>query len=222
MSQSHLNRRKLLQSSVLGLLAIPTSACLGAWRRESVNQVIAKTGAIAVPNSTKQTTSFSLPVQFAVEITGSTEAGSFGPLPALLELTASQADDLNPFVVSLYMVAQSDEELVNGSIFWQSFVPESPQRDEHFSQVTVSNNQVQLQVSPSSADFRGDVMWFTQLTGTLAEMMGGNLRSGAVPTTGTMIFVIEGNQISGQMQLSGMSDLGIESIYQAQFSGQQS
>ena len=222
MPQSYLNRRKLLQSFCLGLLAVPTSACLGAWRRESANQAIAQTDAITVPNLTKQISSLSLPTQFAIEITGQTEAGSFGPLPARLEITAPQADDPNPLVVSLYMVAQSDDELVNGSIFWQSFVPESPQRDEHFSQVTINDDQVQLQVSPSPADFRGDVMWFTQLTGTLAEMMGGNLRSGAVPTTGTMIFVIEGNQISGELQLSGMSDLGIESIYQAQFSGQQS
>lgn len=221
MSRSHLNRRQLLQLSSLGLLAVPTSACVGAWRRDSTTPPIAQTAPLPVPSLAQSVSDLSLPVRFTVDLVGETEAGAFGPLPALLELAVPQGDDPNPLLVSLYMAAQNDEELVNGSIFWQSYVLESPQRDEHFSRVEVDGSQVQMQVSPSEVSFRGDVMWFTQLTDSLAEMMGGNLRSGVVPSEGRMTFAIEGNEVTGQMQLTGMSDLGVSSTYQAEFSGPQ-
>ena len=221
MLRPYLNRRKLLQSSFVGLLTVPISAGLGRWRHESRGQAIAKTGAIVTPTATKQISEVPLPAIFAVEITGETDAGSFGPLPARLELTAPQGDDPNSLMVLLYMDAQRDDELGLGSIFWQSFLPESAQRDEYFSRVTVNGNRVQMQINPSDAIFRGDVTWFTQLTGSLAEALGGNLRSGVVPTEGTMAFTLDGSQISGEMSLSGVSDMGVTSTYQAQFSGQQ-
>ena len=121
------------------------------------------------------------------------------------------------------MTAETDAELVNGSVFWQSYTAGHPKQDEHFSRVSVSNRQVQLQVNPSDDFLRSDVMWFTQIgSDPLGNTLGGSsMRSGAMPTAGTMTFTIENGQVSGEIQLSGMTDLGLSSTYRATFSGRQ-
>ena len=178
---------------------------------------------VASPLPKQQSTiveGITIPSTFQIILEGTTEAGEFQALPAVLELSPAQPGDPNPTLVSLYMTGQAASDPVIGSIFWQSF---TPGQSEHFSQVTIIDNQIQLQVSPSDSSLRSDVMWFTQITGTLAELMegsGGSTRSAAMPTTGSLTFTINGDRISGEMQLSGQTDLGASSIYNARFSGQ--
>ncbi len=210
---SQLTRRALLSSIVGGLLAIPAAAWAGTQRKE----MLLSLGALKQRESLIE--GIAVPATFSIALEGATEAQAFGPLPAVIELLPPSPQDPNPLQISLYMAAQSETELMNGSIFWQSFSPDLPNRDSHFSQVTVSNGQGQMQVNPSEDSFRSDVMWFTEITGTLAELLEGHTRSAAVPNEGTLTFAITGDQISGEMQLTGTTDLGAASTYQARFSG---
>lgn len=218
MKRFALNRRTLLTASFwLGLLAMPMLAWAGILQQHSVLD--------APPNQQQPAPkdNISVPAQFLISLSGSTEAGAFQELPAILELTPPQAGDPNPLLIALYMAAQSEDVLVNGSLFWQSFTAGHPQQGEHFSQVTVTSNQVQMQLNPSENPIRSDVMWFTQVTGTLADMMmneGVSLRSGATGTAGTMLIRLEGDRVLGEIQLSGITDFGVASTYEAQFSGQ--
>ncbi|MBD2001425.1 hypothetical protein H6G00_33335 [Leptolyngbya sp. FACHB-541] len=211
-------RRRTLLSSVLrvGFLSILVSAWAGSQRQQVVAQAQSKQQATLIEG-------VSAPAQFRIDIEGETESGRFGPLPAVLEIMLPQAGDSNPLLVALSMTAQTEAELVNGSIFWQSFTAGHPNQTEHFSQVTISDGQVHLHLHPSDDTLRSDVMWFTQITGTLAEAMlasDDSIRSGAVPTAGTLTFTVNGNQVSGEMQLTGVTDLGVSSTYQARFNGQ--
>lgn len=212
---SQLTRRALLSSTVGGLLVIPAAAWAGTQRKE----MLLSFGALKQQESLIE--GIAVPATFSIALEGATEAQAFGPLPAVIELLPPPPQDPNPLQISLYMAAQSEAELVNGSIFWQSFSPDLPNRNSHFSQVTVANGQGQMQVNPSDDSFRSDVMWFTEITGTLAELLEGNTRSAAVPNAGTLTFTIADNQISGELQLTGTTDLGAASTYQARFSGQQ-
>jgi|GEM_PF-2968686 len=218
MQQRIFRRRKFLISALgLGFLSIPVSAWVGSQRQQQVSAQIRQ----------KQQTSLIegilVPAQFQINITGETESAAFGPLPAVLEIVFPQAGDPNPLLIAVSMTAQTEADLGNGSIFWQSFSAGHPKQNEHFSRVTVSNGQVQMQVNPIDDSLRSDVMWFTQITGTLAEAMtasGGSVRSGVAPTTGSMTFNVNGNQVSGEMRLAGITDLGVSSTYQARFNGQ--
>lgn len=208
---SQLTRRALLSSTVGGLLAIPAAAWAGTQRKEM------RLSLGALKQRESRIEGIAVPATFSITLEGATEAQAFGPLPAVIELLPPPPQDPNPLQISLYMATQSEAELVNGSIFWQSYSPGLPNRDSHFSQVTVSNGQGQMQVNPSEDSFRSDVMWFTEVTGMLAESLDGNVRSGVVPTEGILTFTIEGDQITGEMRLSGMTDLGVASTYQARF-----
>lgn len=215
MKRFTLKRRQFLRSAVgLGLLAVPVSASLGALHRRRV---------AASPLSKQQSAvieGITIPATFQITLEGTTETGEFQSLPAALELSPPQPGDPNPILVALYMTGQAASDPVNGSIFWQSF---TPGQSEHFSQITIANSQIQMQVSPSDNTLRSDVMWFTQITGTLAELMagsGGSTRSAAMPTAGTLNLTINGDRVAGEMQLSGQTDLGVSSTYEARFSGQ--
>jgi hypothetical protein len=176
--------------------------------------------------SNKQTyaesNSIPVPVIFKITLQGTAEESSFGLLEGTLEIQPAASGDPNPFLVALYMNAQTDAELVPGSIFWQSFTAGHPQQQEQYSRITVTNNQVRLDINPSQT-FRSDVMWFTAVTGTMADYMrqaGRVPRSSVSPTSGTLTFSIQGDRISGEIQATGETDLGLPSTYRAQFTGQ--
>ncbi|NET34849.1 MAG: hypothetical protein F6K19_22960 [Cyanothece sp. SIO1E1] len=213
-----LKRRKLLTSTLwMWLFFIPVSAWAGSQHQRRASAQTHQKQQITLIKGVP------VPAQFQIEIEGETESGAFGPLPAILEISLPQSGDPNPLLIALYMTAQTEAELGNGSIFWQSFTAGHPKQDEHFSQVTVSSSQVQMQVNLSDDNLRSDVMWFTQITGALADTIseaGGSIRSGVVPTAGTMTFTVQDNQVSGEIQLSGTTDLGVPSNYQAHFSSQ--
>lgn len=177
------------------------------------------------PESTKQISGsedIMVPSAYQITIQGETEAGAFSGVETVLEITPTGAPDRNPILVSIYPADPSPENLVTGHFFWQSYSPELPTADEHFSRVTVDGNRVQMEVNPSE-QLRSDVMWFTKVTGTLAEipdMPTQSGRLGAMPQTGTLTFQVEGSEITGEVNLTGMSDLGTPSTYQATFSGQ--
>jgi hypothetical protein len=163
-----------------------------------------------------------VPATFKISLQGTTETGSFGPLEGRLEIQPAPVEDPNPFLVAFYMSAQSEAELVPGSLFWQSFTPGHPKRTEQLSRITVANGQVQLKLNPSQT-LRSDVMWFTGVTGAMADFMqqkGRIPRSTANITNGTMTFSVQGDRITGEIQASGVTDLGLPSTYTARFTGQ--
>jgi hypothetical protein len=172
--------------------------------------------------STAAIEGLNIPSVFAIELQGETEASPFSALAATLEIQPASPGDPNPFLITCYMSATKDEELVNGSLFWQSYIPEHPRRDEQYSRITVMGNQVRMEVAPSNV-LRSDVMWFTTSMGVLPIDIAGETRQmsriGAMGMTGTLTFSIQENQISGEIQISGMSDLDTPSTYRATFTG---
>jgi hypothetical protein len=178
------------------------------------------------PQSIKQTAStvesLNIPSVFSVMLQGETEASSFSALSATLEIQPSPPGDPNPFLITCYMNAKEDKELVNGSLFWQSYSAEHPRRDEQYSRIIVTGNRVQMEVSPSNG-LRSDVMWFTTSMGILPADIAGETRQmsriGVMGMSGTLTFSIQENQISGEIQISGMSDLDTPSTYKATFVG---
>lgn len=174
------------------------------------NEKVAKSGDIAIPSS------------YQITLSGETEAGTFSSVGAILELRPTEQPDPNPVLVAIYPTETNMDNLAVGNFFWQSYTAELPTADEHYSRLTVDGSQVQMEVNPSDT-FRSDVMWFTQVTGTLAEIPGMENeggRMGATPQSGTMTFQTEGDRITGEVTLSGTSDLGTPSTYQATFTGQ--
>jgi hypothetical protein len=163
-----------------------------------------------------------IPSVFAIELQGETEASPFSALAVTLEIQPSPPGDPNPFLITCYMNAKEDKELVNGSLFWQSYSPEHPRRDEQYSRIMVTGNRVQMEVSPSNG-LRSDVMWFTTSMGVLPADIAGETRQmsrvGAMGISGTLTFSIQENRISGEIQISGMSDLDTPSTYKATFVG---
>jgi hypothetical protein len=176
------------------------------------------------PEGDKQVTkldSIVIPSRYQITIQGKTEAGDFSEIEAVLEVTLSQEPDPNPILVAIYPADPSPANLAMGHLFWQSYSPGLPTADEHFSRVTVDGGRVRMEVNPSD-QLRSDVMWFTEVTGTLAEIPGmpeQSGRMGATAQTGTLTFQVEGSEISGEISLSGTSDMGTPSTYMATFSG---
>ena len=159
---------------------------------------------------------------YQIMIQGETEAGTFSGIEAVLEVTPTGELDPNPILVAIYPANPQPENLVMGHFFWQSYSPGLPTADEHFSRVTVDGRRVRMEVN-SSDKLRGDVMWFTEVTGTLAEIPGmpeQSGRIGATVQTGTLTFQVEGSDITGEVDLAGTSDMGTPSTYKATFSGQ--
>jgi len=163
-----------------------------------------------------------IPSVFAIELQGATEASLFSALTATLEIQPSSPSDPNPFLITCYMNAETDAELVNGSLFWQSYISGHPRQDEQYSRITVVGNQIRMEVNPSNF-LRSDVMWFTTSMGLLPVDMTGETRQmsrvGAMGMNGTLTFSIQENKISGEIQISGMSDLDTPSTYKATFTG---
>lgn len=200
---------------------------------------------------TKEIEGIRVPSTFNISLQGETDGQSFGTLSGTLEIQPSSSGDPNPFLVSLYMNAASPEELTIGSLFWQSYLPDHPQRQEHYSQITVTNGQVRMEVNPSEG-FRSDFTWFTR--GSLVDQLrkldeelnqineeinqrneelgqprieidsteipNRPNRLGVVAKSGILTFSIQGNQISGTINASGISDEGQSSTYRAKFTGE--
>ncbi|MEM6255896.1 MAG: hypothetical protein AAF821_23540 [Cyanobacteria bacterium P01_D01_bin.156] len=178
--------------------------------------------ALSTNKQSVKSNDITIPSTYQITIQGETEAGAFNEIEATLELKPTDDPDSNPILVELYPSNFNQDSLTNGHLFWQSYTPELPTADEHFSRVTVEGNQVSLEVNPSET-FRSDVMWFTQLTGTLAELPGmqrESTRLGAMAETGTLTFQVQGSRIMGEVAITGISDLGTPSTYTATFSGQ--
>ena len=186
------------------------------------SQTVAQTDSPSNPQAAPERESISVPQTFRITLQGTTEAGTFAQLQGTLEIQPAAAGDPNPFLVAFYMNAQTDAELVPGSLFWQSFTAGHPKQQEQYSRITVTNGQVRLEVNPSQT-FRSDVTWFTAVTGAMADFMrqaGRVPRSSVSATSGTLTFSIEGDRISGAIEATGESDLGLPSTYRAQFTGQ--
>lgn len=162
-----------------------------------------------------------IPSSYQITIQGETEAGAFSGIEAVLEVTPTGEPDPNPILVAIYPADPQPANLVTGHFFWQSYSPGLPTADEHFSIVMVDGSRVRMEVNPSEK-LRSDVMWFTEVTGTLAEIPGMPEQSGqmgAMPQTGTLTFQVEGSDITGEVNLAGTSDMGTPSTYKATFSG---
>lgn len=212
-------RRTILKAALWGIISAPAAA----WASVSAKGLHIDSDRIKQQTSSEPNATFSIPSQFSIELEGSTETATFGPLSAMLEVLPASAEDPNSLVVTIYMATQRESDLVNGSIFWQSFISDNPKRNEHFSLVTVIGNQVNVQIHSSDDSFRSDVMWFTQITGDLATMVteaGGSNRSAATPNSGTMSFIIQDGEVSGDIELEGITDLGLPSTYKARFSSE--
>lgn len=190
--------------------AVPKETKQPAIADSDINEKAVKSGDIIIPSN------------YQITLTGETEAGSFNGIEATLELRPTEQPDPNPVLIAIYPTVTDVDNLAIGNFFWQSYTAELPTADEHYSRLTVDGSKVKMEVNPSSA-FRSDVMWFTQVTGTLAEIPGmenAGRRMGATPQSGTMTFQTDGDRISGEVTLSGTSDLGTPSTYQATFTGQ--
>lgn len=177
------------------------------------------------PESSKQVSeagNIVIPSSYQITIQGETEAGTFDGIEAVLEVTPTEDPDPNPILVAVYPANPQPENLVPGHFFWQSYLPGLPTADEHSSRVTVEGSRVRVEVNASDK-LRSDVMWFTEVTGTLAEIPGmpeQSGRIGATAQTGTLTFQVEGSDITGEANLVGTSDMGTPSTYKATFSGQ--
>lgn len=101
-----------------------------------------------------------VPSIFSISLQGEIDGKSFNNLPGTLEIRPASDEDLNPFLVSLYMNEMSPGNLKFGSLFWQSYTPDHPQEQEHYSRITVTNAQVSMEINPSNG-YRSDVMWST-------------------------------------------------------------
>lgn len=177
---------------------------------------------IAVSEKSSNSSDIAIPSSYQITLSGKTEADTFSSVGAILELRPTEQPDPNPVLVAIYPTETNMDNLAVGHFFWQSYTAELPTADEHYSRLTVDGSQVQMEVNPSDT-FRSDVMWFTQVTGTLAEIPGMENqggRMGATPQSGTMTFQTEDERITGEVTLSGTSDLGTPSTYQATFTGQ--
>ena len=196
----------------------------------------------------KEIEGIKVPSVFRISLQGETDGESFSSLSGTLEIRPSSDGDPNPFLVSLYMNEANPDNLQIGSLFWQSYSPGHPKQQEYYSRISVANSQVRMEVNPSEG-FRSDVMWFThgslgeqlgeldeelrQINEELrelgiepAEMPSQServevpKRLGIVVKSGTLTFSIQGNQISGTIEASGISDEGQSSIYKAKFTGE--
>ena len=196
----------------------------------------------------KEIEGIKVPSVFRISLQGETDGESFSSLSGTLEIRPSSDGDPNPFLVSLYMNEANPDNLQIGSLFWQSYLPGHPKQQEYYSRISVANSQVRMEVNPSEG-FRSDVMWFThgslgEQLGELDEelrQINEELRQlgiepaeipsqservevpkrlGIVVKSGTLTFSIQGNQISGTIEASGISDEGQSSTYKAKFTGE--
>lgn len=226
----HKNLRSIVFAFIS--LAVFTSCSSQTVNADTPSQIAAQTA----PKATKQPAiadsdtnekavksgDITIPSGYQITLTGETEAGNFSDIKAVLELRPTEQPDPNPILVAIYPTVTDMDSLAIGNFFWQSYTAELPTADEHYSRLSVNGSQIQMEVNPSNA-LRSDVMWFTQVTGTLAEMPGmenADGRMGATPQSGTMTFQTEDDRISGEITLSGTTDLGTPSSYQATFTGQ--
>lgn len=158
-------------------------------------------------------TKIQAPIVFDISLRGKTEAGSFSPIPARLEIWPASPGDPNPIRVALFIPVSDQSKLGNGGIFWQSYSPGNPKRKSHYSVVKVQETLVQMDLAPSN-EFRFDMMW----------MFLKERRISVTPKRGTMTFSLQGDRVTGIVQASGVSDPSLSeeptSIYQAEFSGQ--
>ncbi|WP_172957425.1 CHAT domain-containing protein [Aphanothece sacrum] len=107
-----------------------------------------------------------VPSRYKIFLEGKIDDKPFDVISGTLEIQPASEGDPNPFLVALYMDKVKPEELKIGSLFWQSYSPGHPQEKEHFSRISISNNQVSMEINPSEG-FRSDVTWFIQ--GLLGE-----------------------------------------------------
>jgi hypothetical protein len=163
-----------------------------------------------------------VPISYQIRIQGKTEAATFADIAAILEITPTRQPDPNPVLVALYPANAAAMNFANGSLFWQSYTPDLPTADEHFSRVTLEGNRVRMEVNPS-ATFRSDVMWFTKMTDTLTELPGMQGQPGQMSASaevGTLTFQVEGDLVTGEVEITGTSDMGTPSTYTATLTGQ--
>lgn len=159
-----------------------------------------------------------VPTLFRITLEGSLEEQAFSPLPGTLRILPRHPKDRNPFLVDL----STDADRVNGAISWTSFVPTQSKQGELYSRIQVKRGQVSLNVKPVS-QFGVGITWFTfeqrastsQYRNLLADIL-----VGATATGGNFTFSIQGDRVSGNIIAQGRTDMGGDSIYRAQLSGQ--
>lgn len=162
-----------------------------------------------------------VPSTFNISLEGKTEAQSFGPLSATLQiLPCYHPNDPNPFFVKL------DTEIlngVNGRFLWRSFWGSSIEEGTANGAITLNNGQVCIEFQPIAIrELRVGLTWDTLNQGEMAEYL---TTVGVDVNQGTLTFVIQGDRVSGSIRASGtvfslLSTGSVSSTYEAEFTGQ--
>ncbi|MDJ0581548.1 tetratricopeptide repeat protein [Crocosphaera sp.] len=105
-----------------------------------------------------------VPSIYSISIEGKINDKPFKALSGALEISPPSEADPNPFSVAVYI--NNPEDIKIGSLFWQSYFPGHPREQDHYSRISISNNQVRMEINPSEG-VRSDVTWFTE--GLLGE-----------------------------------------------------
>lgn len=154
-----------------------------------------------------------IPSTFQVFLQGKTETQPFTLSGTIMLQPCFDPENTNPFSVSL----STDLAVSNGWIYWSS----SEEREKVTtlnSKIEVEGNQVRLEILPSN--HQKSLTWYT-----LPRDESLSDSSNPIPVhveRGTFTFTIEGEELVGEIQASGVSMLDFQqaSIYEAKIRGQ--
>jgi len=152
-----------------------------------------------------------VPSIFRIYIMGKTEAGYFGPISGILRIMTRYSEDNNPFHIEI----DASPDGTIGCIILSSFTCIRAGQSQSNGEITTRGDEVHLVVKPRKISQVG-LGWFTMIHGELAN----NMPIGVQTRSGTLTFRIQGNEISGEIHATGISDFNQLSTYDAQITGQ--
>jgi CHAT domain-containing protein len=129
---------------------------------------------------------------FEVSITGKTDKGNFGPLPASIFITSPSAGSKNPLAVSLI----ANPELFGKNGFINLSSQESSEQDTKNIQIQAKKGKISLEVSPSQVQRSA-----TYTLGT--DKSSPDFERTALIENGILNLKVEGDKISGDIKISG-------------------
>jgi hypothetical protein len=154
---------------------------------------------------------FYIPLVYSIVLAGNVDGNTFGPLNGSLKLLPPGRADSNPFRLEL----TTEYTRSTGSLFWTSFLQYLHGQGLQCSKITIcEDDQVILEtlenVNPVSPS------WFTtQVVPAIGQIM-----QGVTGEQGQLAISPRAEHLSGTIHAKGTSDLGQNSIYQAQILGQ--
>ena len=151
---------------------------------------------------------------FEVELTGKTEAQSFGPLSAKVLINESEPGDSNPFSIRLLTQGPSK----NGWLAWNSFeLDESHQEVEPTSIINAQDGKVRMELKPGTFSMNHGLFWFT----LEKKESSPDDTTMVYPEKATLEFSVQGDHISGTISASGLlgSDFKQSGTYEAELVG---